>query len=763
MNSNDETFVEQPGMMNFLARIPDILYKRGALRLKSGGALVALFLLIVLTLFVVELPTPLLDVLLVFNVLIALTLLLRGLFGDGSSRLYSFPTILVLTTLFRLSLNVSSTKLILLNGDQGLDAAGRIIQSFGSFVVGGDFIVGAIVFAIIAIVNFVVIAKGSTRVAEVAARFNLDALPGRQLAIDSELRSGTITPEEAAVRRDEMHKESQFFGSMDGAMKWVQGDAIAGLAITFINAIGGIGLGLHRGLAFGDAVDTFGVLTIGDGLISILPSLLISVSAGIIVTNVGSEEESGSGDLLFSQIFQDTQAPLLASYSLLSIGVLSLVGIINFPPLPFFFVGGGMLIFVINKEWFLPDEVEDRLAATQVGSITGGLEPTTALPAVLQQMDALPEPGGMHSLRLEVDQHLLGPYVGANRGTGNEEQQKRNREQFDRIAAAHRDSVFKDYGIVLPPLNLSVSGELSPGQYRVVVREQILRRGQIRNGAIFAATTASVLEMLSVSMLEEVRHPINQGAAAWIDSRSPGIDSLRHLGVELLNPAQFMVTESVGGAFDVIDELFGLGETRALLAHAEGRHEHLVKEVIHGEMLSTTEFAEILRRLVRERVSIRDLKLILEGIAEFCALSTQIEDRQEWMAELHGFLRVVLSRGIVNQALGSAEVLRAFMLSSDVEDEFRSAVSLWDHSRNKPPLDPKFESELSQISTKMFSPVVERGAVPIVVLCPSDIRSAVQDFFSRNIGSPDWIRALAYNELRSQVSSESIGTLSLSS
>ncbi len=747
-------------MKNYLSRIPSLLRENGTLRMTSGASLVAFFLLLVLTLFVVELPTILLDILLVFNVLIALTLLMRGLFGDDSSRLYSFPTILVLTTLFRLSLNVSSTKLILLRGDQGLDAAGRIIQSFGSFVVGGDFIVGAIVFAIIAIVNFVVIAKGSARVAEVAARFNLDALPGRQLAIDAELRAGTITPEIAASRREELRKESQFFGSMDGAMKWVQGDAIAGLAITFINAVGGIGLGLHRGMSFEDAVASFGVLTIGDGLISILPSLLISVSAGIIVTNVGGDSKSNSGDLLFRQVLHDSQAPLLSSYALLGIGVLSLINVISFPSFPFFLVGGGMLLFVTSREWLFHDSSD--VVESELLSIDSGDE-IRGLPAALREADLLPEPGGMHSLRLEVDPQLLGPYVGANKTSGNEEQQKRNREQFNRIASSKRDEVFRMFGVVLPQLHLSVATDLTPGQYRIVVREQVLRRGQIRNGALFASTTGGVLDMFSVKVIEKTSHPIDRRAAAWIDSRSPGIDSLRHLGVELLNPAQFMVTESVGGAFDVIDELFGLDEVRSLLGLAKERHTHLVEEIFEGGMLTTSEFAEVLRRLVRERVSIRDIKLILEGVAEFSALSSQIEERQEWIAELHSFLRVILSRGIVNQAVGTAEVLRAFVLSNDVEEEFRAASALWDHSRNKPPLDPQFESELSEVSSKMFSPVVERGAVPIVILCPTDIRSAVQDFFSRNIGSPDWIRAIAYGELRSHVTSEPIGTLSLSS
>jgi type III secretory pathway component EscV len=369
----------------------------------------------------------------------------------------------------------------------------------------------------------------------------------------------------------------------------------------------------------------------------------------------------------------------------------------------------------------------------------------------------------MYGLRLEVDPGMLGPYLGASAGNSTPEQQRRNREHFTAIANEQRERVFQDYGLMLPLLHLDIGGDLTAGQYRVFVRDHELRSGQLRSGSILAVTNTSVLGMFNIPAIARDRHPIDRRTGAWVDGRIAGLDSLRHLGVELLNPAHFLVLESVGAAFEVIEELFGLDEARSLLEEVESRHEHLVREVMTGEMLSVSEFAEILRRLVRERVSIRDLKLILEGIAEFDALNSKREDRQDWLTELHTFLRIVLSRGIVRSALGPGDVLRAFVLSSDVEDEFRSAVSLWDHSRSKPPLDPDFEEELRVVSSRMFTPAVERGAVPIVILCPADIRPAVQDFFSRRIGSPDWIRALAYQELGSHVRPESIGTLGLTS
>ena len=330
--------------MRSLSQIASLI--RGALAGVGGsGFLIAGAVLTLVGLLLVPLPRSMLDILLVFNLVVALILLLVGLFIKEVRQLYTFPTILLLSTLFRLSLNVSSTRLILLNGDSGRDAAGQVIEAFGNFVVQGDFVVGAIIFAIVAVVNFVVIAKGSARVAEVSARFTLDAMPGRQLAIDSDLRAGTITKEEAQRDRQRLAEESQFYGAMDGAMRFVQGDAIAGFIITFINAVGGVSIGIGRGLSFTDAVDTFGLLTIGDGLVSILPSLLVSVCAGIVVTRVRSTDAVTQQQTIVSELTAQPQAIVIASLVLLALGMVP-----GLPIVPFATVG---LLLLVAAGWLM--------------------------------------------------------------------------------------------------------------------------------------------------------------------------------------------------------------------------------------------------------------------------------------------------------------------------------------------------------------------------------------------------------------------------
>jgi len=708
-------------------------------KFSSSGGLLTVLLLLVVCLLLVELPAPILDVLLVTNLVIALTLLLRGLFLDKPSSLFSFPTILVLATLCRLALNVSSTKLILLHGDSGLDAAGEVIRSFGSSVAGGDPIVGAIVFSIIAVVNFVVIAKGSARVAEVSARFALDSLPGKQLAIDSEVRAGNISSEEGLKRRAELGRESQFFGSMDGAMKWVQGDAMAGLAITFINVIGGVSLGVSRGLTFPDSLQTFGILTIGDGLVSIIPSLLISVSAGIIVSRVESENSGGAGDDVFIQIFSDPRAAIVAGSASLIFAVFGLFGILSVPFLPFFIVGSGILgALYFNRNSFIK-EGENQSASSKEVDKALLLEDTSK------------------SLTLELDRAILGNYLGLS----DDESKSERYSQFIGVFNSMRSDLFSTRGIPIAGLKCVVNPGLTRGEYRVLVRNEEVRSGLVNLDRTMVATNNNVLGPFGVKVLESTYHPIDKTKASWVLSRQGGYPSLRHLGIQSYNSAEFLALEVVAAALDVVDEVFGVDETRKLLSHTPNVSE-ISSEVFKEGGMSYSEFTELLRRLIREGVGIQDVRLILEGSLEFIDLYPQPEDRQEWLADLHMHVRKVLSRSIVNTSLGPGDSLRAFLLSSDIEDEFRSATSIWDRNRTRPPLDLDFEVSLKKQVEQMFNPVLERGYVPIVVLCPDDIRSAVQEFFIRNIANSSLVKAVAFQELSERVKPEAIGVVSVS-
>ena len=694
------------------------------------GAIVGVLVLIIIGLFIFPLSAGVLDVLLAVNILIALVLLLKGLFLSDPIKLFSFPTILLLATLYRLALNVSSTRLILLQGDQGLDAAGQVIEAFGGFVVQGDFIVGAIVFAVIAVVNFVVIAKGSARVAEVSARFTLDALPGKQLAIDSDLRSGGISRQEANQKRELLNRESQFYGSMDGAMKFVQGDAIAGLVITFINAIGGVLIGVaKRDLSFTEAINTFGVLTIGDGLVSILPSLLISVCAGIVVTHVAGKDSRGSGGEIFSQISQEPRALIIASLALL---VLSLIP--GLPFLPFFLVGSALLFFVAAQNFL---GLSEKSAGEQsfLLNTTSGAARITA--------------GGAYSLSvlsIEVDEVMLAPLCDL---------------EFKRFLNQAREDFYKKRGIMLPEVDIRKQADLSLGQYRVLVREQIVKSGSLEHDDLFVVASPSVARLFGIKDVRQSRHPIDGRSSFWIKSNNASAQALKKLGSAVYSVSEYLALEIIASASAVVHELIGVDEMKKMLRPVEQQYQSLVDEIFERQILTYAEFTEVLRRLVREHVSIRDVKLILEGVAQFHSLNPESEDRYEWLNQLHSFLRITLSRSIVADLKGPGDSLRTFVLAEEIEDEFRHAVSLWDNTHRALPLNPDIERSLRHSAQNMFAPVFDRGMLPIVILCGADIRTAVQEFFSNDEANSSAIRALSYQELSAHSTPEHVGVLKL--
>ena len=712
-------------------------------QLRTRGTFVALFVLAILALFLVKLPTWLLDLLLVANLFLAMTLLLKGIYSERGSLIYSFPTVLVLATLFRLGLNVSSTKLILLEGDQGLDAAGRVIQSFGTFVVSGDFVVGFILFGIIAIVNFVVIAKGSARVAEVAARFSLDSLPGRQLSIDSDLRNESIASSAARQQRDELDRQSQFFGSMDGAMKWVQGDAIAGFVITCINAVGGVSIGVTRGMSFSDAINTFGILTIGDGLLSILPSLLISVAAGIVVTNSTGNQEEDSAEQLVTQLFSDPRAPILAAVTLLLISAFGVVGLADFPVIPFFLLGSVTLVLL----WVYRKESSTDKSSEQLDQLSGW---PLALPQGQQR-----KPGQVVPLLIELDPLALGPLVTSNGSRWGRE--------FWTFAEQYSRDFLVQYGVALPQPLIRINQELSEGEYRIVVRDRTVRKGELNAGTLFVNTSESVPKIYGASIVSTVKHPISNRQCAWIRSQDEIERALGRLGVALVTPVEFLWLDAVGATLESIDDVIGSAEVKQLIAMSESSVGELVSELIESDKVTLPEIAEVFRRLARERVSIRDVKRLIEAIAEFAVLSPREANRRlEWLQELQEFLRVVVIRGVLQECQGGAGVLRTFLLSKDVEDEFSAAVSLWDRMRTPPPLDPLEAQNIRESAVRLFGPAIERGALPIVIVCSSEVRVAVQEFFARVYGTADWFRTLSYEEVSMAENVELVSVLNMS-
>lgn len=720
----------------------------------SRGLLVVGVVLSVVALLLVPLPTPLLDVLLVFNLTLSLALLLMSLLGRDSLPLFSFPTILLLTTLYRLALNVSSTRLILLNGGSGLNAAGQVIESFGTFVVRGDFFVGAMVFAIIAIVNFLVITRGASRVAEVAARFTLDALPGKQLALDADFRLGNLSREEVEKRRAVLEQESQFYGGMDGAMKFVQGDAIAGFVITFINIVGGVSIGLSSGMDITSAINTYGILTIGDGLVNVLPSLLISVCAGLIVTRVSGQKNSALSEDIVSQLSRNSDVVVVTCVVMMVLGLLP-----GWPMWPFFLVSSLLLFWALR----LPARHPSGFPLTGLSGEFPAVDfAGSSLPRIDQgarepergSLLSLPSPSeSFRVLSVELDSVALAPLFEARMGQGTKE--------FHQAYLQCSRQIFRKRGIVLPQVVLGVGSGLPPSGYAVQVREQLMRSGALNVERVFVVASQSFLRVFGFPEMVLARHPMEHRQAAWVARSEGGLTALRRLGIEVLSAQHYLALEAAGAALEVIEEIIGVSEIRKLLEGVRRDHPQLMEEIFDNKVLSYIEFAEVLKHLIREHVNIRDLKLILEGVSEFSARNIEVDSRSIWLEQLHEFLRGYLARTIIADLLGPTGKLRTFVLSRELEDEFRAVLPHWDRIRT-PPLEPAMQYTIRQLAATMFAPVLERGSSPIVLLCPQDIRAAVQEFFlDRTFLASPWVRTVSYEELQQQYKPESVGVLSI--
>jgi flagellar biosynthesis component FlhA len=702
-----------------------------------SGNLLAFFILLVVALLIIEVPRQLLDVLIVGNLIFAISVILKALFSSSLQGLHSFPSMLVLTSLYRLALTIAITKLILLYGDQGIEIAGEVVRSFGQYASGEDPIVGAVLFLIVGLVNFLVIAKGSLRVAEVSARFTLDSLPGKQLAIDSDLRSGLISVEKASQLRKDLSLESQFYGAIDGAMKWVQGDALTSLVVAITCMITGVGLGVYRGLSFEQAINTFGLLTVGAGLVTILPSLLISVASGIIVSKVQSGESS-TGEDLISHFFQDLKAPIIAGASSGVFGLLALVGLISLPAWPFLLISvlvGASIYFYRNP----------RTVGRNYRIFSSLNKP---------ELLSLPDTKQISVFRLEVGDDI------SNYLESLAEPKSRNLDLLASYFKTISEEFSVNTGIALPELEVTKAKALSRSGYRILIRENEIIRDSLSvnyNMLDCSRSTAAALG-LQVSRIDS--HPLKTSQVVYISKDQKGLEGLKQIGINAYKPYQLLAISALSGILKVIEEVFGVDESKELVAKVKGST-NLAEEVFANNKVSYPEYCELLRRLVREGVNIRDQKLILEAVVEFLALREQSEDRQEWLSDLHAYVRKSLSRVILSNCLAPGDKLRVFLLAQEVEEDFRSAVKFWDGVRSLPPLSPDLEPALKESVSRVVLPMLERGALPIVVLCADDIRSAVQEFLLRNVGNGDIVKALSFDEVGSKHSSEVIGLLGL--
>ncbi|GAB4529009.1 MAG: flagellar biosynthesis protein FlhA [Parvularculaceae bacterium] len=602
---------------------------RGLLR---GDVFFAAGILAIITMLILPTPRWLLDLFLAVSITFSVLVLMTALFIQRPLEFTTFPTVLLVATMLRLGLNIASTRLILSNGHEGPDAAGRVIEAFGAFVMQGNYVIGVIVFAILVLVNFIVITRGSSRIAEVAARFTLDAMPGKQMAIDADLSSGLINEDEARARRKRLEDESNFFGAMDGASKFVRGDAVAGLLITLINIIGGMVIGAAQmGMSLGDAAQSYTLLTIGDGLVSQIPALIISVAAGMLVSKAGVE---GAADkALFSQFTNYPHALGVVSGALL---VIALLPGMPLPPFLALSAGCGAAAFYLFRNNRVKAAEKSLAAEDEIGETKAADEPIASTLA-------------MDDLRIELGYGLL-PLINDVAGA----------KLTDQIKALRRQ-LAQEMGFVTPSVRILDNMQLEADEYVIRLKEMEAGRGGLKIGRLLVMDPrGGAIELEG----EATTEPAFGLPAKWISENLRDEASFR--GYTVVDSATVLTTHLTEIIKDNMAELLSYAETKKLLNDLPERHRGLVDDVIPSQ-ISFTGVQRILQNLLKERVSIRDLPAVLEAIAEAAGQTQNVTMLTE-------FVRSKLSRQICAANRGPDGALAMVVLSPQWEQAFADSL-----------------------------------------------------------------------------------------
>ncbi len=590
------------------------------------------FLLVtVIALMIIPLPTPVVDTLIGVNMALSFTILMMTMYVRTVLDFSVFPTLLLFTTLFRVGLNITTTRLILLQAD-----AGEIIFTFGEFALGGNFVVGAVVFLILTIVQFLVIAKGAERVAEVGARFTLDAMPGKQMSIDADMRAGVIDMEEAQRRRERISQESQMYGAMDGAMKFVKGDSIAGMIIAVVNIVGGTIIGItQNGMTAGDALHTYGILTIGDGLVSQIPSLLISISAGILITRTGDSDDN-VGSQIGLQIFAQPKALLMAG------GLVFLFALIPGFPKPQLFtlaalLGGlGYVLKRVNETPQAPDAKEELSK-----SLTPTARPKSRPGAARDEF----APTVPIILDISEDMGASLDYASLNEELAN-----------------LRRALYFDLGVPFPGINIRPNPGLPELSYVLNVNEIPMSRGKLEKGMVLARDTSENLSMLGVEFKLGERF-LPDVEPLWVPESKTA--SLERVGISIMNHARILAYHLSLLLAPHASAFLGMQESKYLLDKMEERAPDLVREATR--LLPTQRIAEIFQRLVQEQISIRDLRSILEALIEW-------SPKEKDTVMLTEYVRSALKRQISYMYSKGQNMLPAILLDPSVEETIRKAI-----------------------------------------------------------------------------------------
>ena len=657
--------------------------------LRRGDVALAIGILSILAVLIVPMPPVLLDLLLAVSIILSVLILMTSLFIVAPLEFSAFPTILLIATMLRLALNIASTRLILGHGHEGTHAAGRVIEAFGNFVMGGNFMIGVIVFTILVIVNFVVITKGSGRIAEVAARFTLDAMPGKQMAIDADLNAGLIDQDAARARRRGLEDESAFYGAMDGASKFVRGDAIAGLLITFINVVGGIIIGVAQmGMSFGDAAKSYTLLTVGDGLVTQVPALIVSTAAGLLVSKAGVR---GAADKALTK--QLSGYPRALGLSAAVMGIIALLP--GIPMLPFLALAGGAA-YIARKIGAEQKADETRKAIEDAAKPQAAPPPEETLASLLK----------MDELKIEVGYGLL-PMVNAADGGD---------KLTDQIKALRRQ-LAAEMGFVMPSVRILDNVQLESNQYIIKVKEVEAGAGRIfPNQHMAMDPGGGQVQLPGVHTLE----PTFGLPATWIDSQTRDEAQIR--GYTVVDAATVLSTHLTEVIRANMADLLSYSEVQKLLRELPKDHADLIKEMTPAQ-ITATGIQRVLQFLLAERVSIRDLGAILESIAE---VAGAVRDPR-FIAE---HVRTRLARQISAQHQSPNGYVPIIAMSPHWEDAFATSL-IGDGNEKHLAMQPSKLSDFVTAVRDRFEQAARGGEMPVLVTSQSirpHVRAIVERF-----------------------------------
>lgn len=688
--------------------------------LKNNDIVLAIGLVVIVCMMVIPLPAPILDLLLTINISLAVVILLVCLYTQEPLDYSSFPTVLLIATLFRLGLNVSSTRLILLDGQ-----AGNVISAFGEFVVGGNYVVGAVIFCILVLINFMVITGGATRVAEVSARFTLDKMPGKQLSIDADLNSGLINEDQAKERRRKLERETDFYGTMDGASKFVKGDATAGIIITIVNIVGGLVIGvaqLHMDIQ--TALGTYTILTVGDGLVSQVPALLISTATGLIVSRASGKDESLSTDIK-NEMFSDPRVLGVVA------GMLGAMGIVpGMPTLPFLLIAGvaGTMAFLKSKEKTLAIQNEEAQRIEQEKQEKIGKKEKKAKATKESVMELL----NVDTIEIEVGYRLV-QLLNVEMGG----------DLLERIAQIRRQTAL-DLGIVLPSIRVRDNLQLSPNSYQIKLKGVALETGEVYPERYLAMCAGDPVGNLTLNGIHAIE-PAFGLPALWIESKDKDIAEMS--GYTVVSASAVIsthITEVIKKcAFEIVSRF----DIQQLIDNLKKEvSEEYVDDIMKD--ISIGEVQIVVQNLLKEGVAVRDLKTILETIS----LQAKVNKNPNFLTE---HARQALSRNICKQNLADTGELYVITLSPDVENTIAKGAS---PDGTSVTLDPSFTRMLfDKLNVELEKAITATGNQP-VILCSSPIRFLFRKLVERTYPQ---IAIMSYNEISPNVKVKSVGMVKI--